>query len=173
MSALMASILAARFGGIGDAGELALDAHLQVAAELNVGAAARHVGGDGDHARHAGLGDDIALPARDSGRSAPDAGCPSASACAERVSDFSIETVPTSTGWPRSRAFLISSVIASYFSRRRTIDLVVLVLAADRHVGRDLDHVEAVDLGEFRRLGHRRAGHAGELRVQAEIVLDR
>src|SRR5262249_52660763 len=32
-----------------------------VAAKLNVGAAARHVGGDGDRARHAGLGDDLGL----------------------------------------------------------------------------------------------------------------
>ena len=42
-------------------GELALDAHLGVAAELDVGAAAGHVGGDGDRAGHAGLGDDIGL----------------------------------------------------------------------------------------------------------------
>ena len=38
--------------------QLVLDAHLDVAAELDVGAAAGHVGGDGDRARHAGLGDD-------------------------------------------------------------------------------------------------------------------
>ena len=36
-------------------GELVLDPHLGVAAELDVGAAAGHVGGDGDRARHAGL----------------------------------------------------------------------------------------------------------------------
>src|SRR5690606_15130504 len=35
------------------------DAHLQVAAELDVGTTARHVGGDGDGARHAGIGDDL------------------------------------------------------------------------------------------------------------------
>ena len=34
-------------------------AHVGVAAELNVGAAAGHVGGDGHRARHAGLGDDV------------------------------------------------------------------------------------------------------------------
>ena len=38
-----------------------LDAHVGVAAELDVGAAAGHVGGDGDRARHAGLGDDVGL----------------------------------------------------------------------------------------------------------------
>ena len=41
--------------------ELLADAHVGVAAELNVGAAAGHVGGDGDRARHAGLRDDVGL----------------------------------------------------------------------------------------------------------------
>ena len=41
--------------------DLLLDAHLDVAAELDVGAAAGHVGGDGDRARDAGLGDDEGL----------------------------------------------------------------------------------------------------------------
>ena len=42
----------------------------------------------------------------------------------------------------------------------------------DRHVGRDLDHLEPVDLGELGRLGHRRAGHARELGIHAEQVLE-
>ena len=37
---------------------------LDVAAEHDVGAAAGHVGGDGDHARPAGLGHDLGLLAR-------------------------------------------------------------------------------------------------------------
>ena len=37
------------------------DAHVGIAAELDVGAAAGHVGGDGDRARHAGLRDDVGL----------------------------------------------------------------------------------------------------------------
>src|SRR5690606_8353612 len=39
--------------------ELLPDAHVGVAAELDVGAAAGHVGGDGDGAGDAGLGDDV------------------------------------------------------------------------------------------------------------------
>ena len=35
----------------------------------------------------------------------------------ETASDFSIDTVPTSTGWPRPRHSSISSLSASYFSR--------------------------------------------------------
>ena len=49
---------------------------------------------------------------------------------------------------------------------------VVLVLADAGHVGWNLDHLEAVDLMEFAGFGHRRAGHAGQLRIQAEIVLE-
>ena len=44
-----------------DFGDLLADAHVGIAAELNVGAAAGHVGGDGDGAGHAGLGDDEGL----------------------------------------------------------------------------------------------------------------
>ena len=46
-----------------------------VAAELDVGAAAGHVGGHGDRAQPAGLGDDRAPRGRGSWRSAPRAGC--------------------------------------------------------------------------------------------------
>ena len=46
---------AGALGLVGDAGQFVLDAHVGIAAQLDVGAAARHVGGDGDGARHAGL----------------------------------------------------------------------------------------------------------------------
>ena len=51
------------------------------------------------------------------------------------------------------------------------VDQVGLVDAGQRLVGRDRHHAELVDLVELRRLGHRRAGHAGELVVEAEVVL--
>ena len=52
------------------------------------------------------------------------------------------------------------------------VDLVVLVGARDRQVGRDLDDAEIVDVGELFRLRQRRSGHARELGVHAEIVLE-
>ena len=52
-------------------------------------------------------------------------------------------------------------------------DLVVLIHADHRHVGRDLDDRQLVDLHELGRLGQRRAGHAAELVVHAEVVLQR
>src|SRR6516225_4631799 len=42
-----------------DASDLLTDAHVGISAELDIGAAAGHVGGDGDGARNAGLRDDI------------------------------------------------------------------------------------------------------------------
>ena len=54
----------------------------------------------------------------------------------------------------------------------RAVDLVVVIDAADRNVGRDLEDVEAVDVEELVGLGRGGAGHAGELLVQAEVVLE-
>ena len=55
----------------------------------------------------------------------------------------------------------------------RLEDQVVLVVAGDGDVGRDLDDVQAVDLDELLLLGLRGAGHAAELLVEAEVVLER
>ena len=55
---------------------------------------------------------------------------------------------------------------------RRPVDLVVLVGADHRLVGRHFDDVEAVDVHELVGFGRGRAGHAGELVVEAEIVLE-
>ena len=88
------------------------------------------------------------------------------------VSLFSIEVVPTSTGCPRLAGLLDQRRDRLVFLVRGAIDLVVLVVADARHVGRDLHHVQLVDLGELVGLGHRRAGHAGQLGIQPEVVLE-
>ncbi len=53
------------------------------------------------------------------------------------------------------------------------VDLVVAVLADHRHVGRDLDDRQLVDLHELGGLSEGRSGHAGELVVHPEVVLQR
>ncbi len=53
------------------------------------------------------------------------------------------------------------------------IDNVRLIFADHRHVGWDLDHAEAVNLLELGFLGLRGTGHARELVVHAEVVLQR
>ena len=72
---------------------------LGVAAEHDVGAAAGHVGGDGDGADAAGLGDDrgltgVVLRVQHLVRT------PFLASSRERYSLFSTLVVPTSTGWP-------------------------------------------------------------------------
>ncbi|AIJ64102.1 Uncharacterised protein [Brucella suis] len=52
------------------------------------------------------------------------------------------------------------------------IDLIVLVDALDRQIGRNFQHFEAVNIAEFFRFGCSRAGHARQLVVHAEIVLE-
>ena len=85
---------------------------LGVAAEHDVGAAAGHVGGDGDRAAPAGLGDDRGLPLVLLGvehlvRDAALGEQP------RQVLDFSTLVVPTRTGWPFSWRSAMSSTTAS------------------------------------------------------------
>ena len=91
----------------------------------------------------------------------------------ERYSEVSTAIVPTRTGCPFSWRSLMSSMTALNLRVVRLVDEVVLVVARDRLVGRDLDDVRAVDLDELLLLGLRGAGHAGELLVEAEVVLER
>ena len=81
--------------------------------------------------------------------------------------------VPIRIGWPFSLRSLISLTSAFHLPRLRLVDLVVRVVADHRAVGRDLDHRHLVDLHELLGLGQRRARHAGELLVEAEVVLER
>ncbi len=55
----------------------------------------------------------------------------------------------------------------------RAVDQIVHVLALHGPVGRDSEDGQLVDLAEFRIFGHSRAGHARELLVETEVVLER
>ena len=91
---------------------------------------------------------------------------------AESCSGFSIDTVPTSTGCPAPAAVRDLGDDGARLLGNRAVDLVVLVGAVDRHVGRHLEHVELVDVQELGGLGGRRSRHARELLVQPEVVLE-
>ena len=159
----------------------ALHPHVDVAAELNVGAAAGHVGGDGDRARHPGVGDDegFLLVVAGVQHLVRDAG---AGSC------LVLELVLLEQAGQRLRLLdrdradqdrlaahvavldlLDDGAVLLAFG---AIDLVVVVGAANRPVGRDLGHVHPVDVAELLRLGGGRAGHAGKLAVEAEVILD-
>ena len=151
--------------------ELLDDPHVGIAAELDVGAPPGHVGGDGDRARLARLGDDIGLLLVIAG-------------VEHAVLDLAFleqsgEVLGLLDGdgahqhrLPARVAFRDHVEDRRVLFDQRTVDLVVLVGPDAELVGRDFGDFQAVDLGELGRLGHRGAGHPGELRVKAEIVLE-
>ena len=107
-------------GALRHVGQLALGAHVEIAAELDVGAAAGHVGGDGHRAGNARLRDDVGLLlviARIQHLKAWGLR-PSLRSRSARSSDFSIDVVPTRIGWPRFAASWISLEIALNFSSK-------------------------------------------------------
>ena len=81
--------------------------------------------------------------------------------------------MPTRTGCARGVALADFVDHGVVFFAPRFVDAVVRVLARDRAIRRDDGDVEFVDVVEFVRLGLGGAGHAGELVVEAEIILDR
>ena len=155
----------------GDLGLALAHQHLDVAAELDVGAAAGHVGGDGDGARPAGLGHDLRLLLVEAGvqHVVRDAGL--LQLLRQRLGLLDRHRADQHR-LVAGAALLDQLDDGARLVGERAVDLVVGVLAGDRHVGRDLDHLEPVDLAELGRLGHRRAGHAGQLGIHAEQVLE-
>ena len=141
-------------------------------AELDVDAAAGHVGRDRDRARLARALDDLALPL-----------------VLLRVQDVVRDALPLqdlreelrrldrdgADEHGLARLVTLDDVLERGRELRvgRLEDEVVLVESRDGHVRRDLDDVEVVDLDELLLLGLRRTGHAGELLVEPEVVLER
>ena len=91
---------------------------------------------------------------------------------AESRSDFSIEVVPTSTGCCFSCS--VGDVVGDGLELflLGAVDDVGIFDAQQRLVGGDDDDFELVDLLEFGGFGFGRAGHAAELLVEAEVVLE-
>ncbi len=141
-------------------------------AELDVDAAARHVGRDRDRAELARVLDDLRL-----------------ALVLLRVQDVVLDPLALEQlrqvlrrlDGDRAQedrlALLVSLLDVAQHGLElaflRAEDEVVLVLARDVHVRGDLDDVQVVDLDELLLLGLRRAGHAGELLVETEVVLER
>ena len=147
---------------------------LGVAAELDVDAAAGHVRRDRDGAGLARLGDDLALALGVLGLGVE-----------HRVLDaVLVELVRQQLGdldGDRADEHRLAVRVALDdlaadgvpLAVLRLVDLIVLVLADHVAVRRDLDDRQLVDLHELGRLGEGGAGHARELVVQAEVVLQR
>ena len=90
----------------------------------------------------------------------------------ERCSETSTEIVPDENGLALLVTLLDVLEDGVVLRFLRLEDVVVLVVAGDVHVRRDLGHAQVVDLDELLLLGLRRARHARELLVEAEVVLE-
>ena len=148
-----------------------LEHEVGIAAQENVGAAARHVRGDGDGAFASGLGDDLGFALVLLG-----------------VEDVVFDAVPAQeAGEPlglfdgnRADEDRLAALVAvldlfddgGKLFFLRPVDDVGVVQPDHLAIGRDHVDVEIVDLGKLRRFRVGRAGHAAELLVHAEIVLE-
>ena len=153
-------------------GELQARQVLGVAAKLDVHAAAGHVRRDRHPAGLAGLRDDLGLARGVLGLGVQDGVLDPAllQTLAQQLRDLHrdradqhrLPVLVARRDLPRDRAPL--AVLG-------LVDLIVAIVAEHVHVGRDLHDRQLVDLHELGRLRQRRAGHAGELVVEAEEVL--
>ena len=148
------------------------DGHeLGVAAEHDVGTAPRHVGGDGDGALAAGLGDDrgLALVVLGVEHLVRDA------LAAQLVGEvLALLDAGRADQHRLALAVLVDDVVdhRGELGLLGAVDEVRLVLADHGPVRRDRHHAELVDGVQLGRLGLGGARHARELVVHAEVVLE-
>ena len=145
---------------------------LRVAAEQDVDAPTGHVGGDRHRLEPAGLGDDLGL-------SRVLLGVEHLVAHASLPQQLGQHLGVLDRG--RAGEHRLAHLVAGLdvgddrveLGHLRLVDEVVVVLADHRPVGRDRHDLQGVRAGQLGRLGLRRAGHACELLVHAEVVLQR
>jgi hypothetical protein len=133
---------------LGHIGQLGGDAHLGVAAKLDVGAAAGHVGGNGDRARHTGLGNDLGFLLVVAGVEHI-----VRNALFLQVSGQHFRLLDRG-GADQDRLATLLGILdglddCGKLFAHRAVYLVVFIEALDWHVGRDFDHVQLVDVHEF------------------------
>ena len=146
--------------------------HFDIAAQLDIGATTRHVGGDGDSAELAGIGDDLGFLfvlagvqhiMRHPG------------GFQQRRQRFRFLD---RRGADQHRLTLGTGLLDRFHHRLilfapGAVDRVMFVLALHRAVGRHFDHAQLVNLGKFIGFGGGGAGHARQFVIEPEIVLER
>ena len=146
-------------------------AHFDVTAELDVGSATGHVGGNGDSAGFSGLRDNVGLLFVMAG-----------------VEDVMLDFLFFQAGgeffrfFNRNRTdengllafltFLDQRNNRIVFLAEGFVDFIIVVFARYGNVSGDFNDFETVNLFEFGCFGQRRSRHSREFRVQAEIILE-
>ena len=144
---------------------------LDIAAQLNIGPATGHVGCNRHRAQLAGIGDNLRLLFVLAG----------------------VQNIVLHTGLRqhlrqefrlldrgRPHQNRLSLFVGGFdlvhhgliFFLAGAIDLIVLVNTGDRFVGWHFHHAQIVDLGKFLGFGGGGAGHAAQLVIQAEVILE-
>ena len=151
--------------------QLALGHIFGVAAQHDIRAAARHVRRDGDGAQMAGLRDDLGFFFVVLGVQNVVGNALALEHLRQKLRLFNRDRADQH--WlALFVAFLDLPDDRAVFAGFGLIDDIRVVDTDDGLVCRDLHDVQIVDAGEFLLLGQRRAGHAGELVVQAEEILE-
>src|SRR5882724_6707456 len=144
---------------------------LGIAAEQDVGSAAGHVGSDRDHAFSSSLGYDFgfALVVLGVEHDVLDIFLFQELRKTLRFFDGSSTNQHRTAGGMQGLDFGRGCIVFFLF---RAINNVGILQTQHRPVSRNDHHFQAIDLVELRCFGFRRAGHAGQLFVHAEIVLE-
>ena len=151
--------------------QFVITTELQIAAKLDVGPAAGHVGGNCDRAKPPSLSNDVGFHFVEAG-----------------VEDVVLDPfLPQEFGehfrlFNRNRphqnwlaailVFLDCLGDPAELVLDRLVEHVLLVGTQDRHVGRNGDDVHFVDVKKFSCFGRGGAGHPAKLRIHSEIVLE-
>ena len=88
------------------------------------------------------------------------------------ISDFSMEMVPTRMGWRRLVTLGDDIQDGGIFAFLSLVDGIGEIDTGERLIGGQLHHIQPVDIPELLLLGHGGTGHAGQLIVHAEVVLE-
>ena len=153
---------------LGDAGQLGF----QTAAQHDVGAAAGHIGGNRHSAGTSGLGDDLRLTLVLLGVQHLVLDVLVAQNARQQLGGFNRRGADQRrlAAFARTEDLLDDGVVLLLGGHEH---LIAAVVANHRPVGRHDDHFQAVDALELVGLGIRRTGHARQLFVHAEVVLER
>ena len=144
--------------------------HVEIAAKLNIRAASGHIGGNRDRTRHAGQADNLrflfviarvqyimfdffVLQCRRQSLGFFNACCAHQNRLTARLA--------------LSHEFNDGVI----FFRRRAVNCIVFIEPRNIRIGRNFNYVEPVNIHEFFGLCQRRAGHARQLVIKAEIIL--
>ena len=143
-----------------------------VAAEHNVGATTSHIGGDGHRTELTGLRNDLGLALMVLGIQDGVRHALALQELRQQLGFFDGDRTDQH-GLPLLVAALDLLDDRAELARLGLVDHVVVVDTDDRLICRDLDDVKVINRGKLFLLGQRRAGHAGELFIKAEQILER